>query len=329
MDTELRTAIQANEATLGISEAGDRVIVTLASAASATTRQVTKQLTTRFARGMEGYAPPQPPLNPSPQSAAAQVSSTAPVARASLKGKVAVAEVPSVGIQPNSCGPETCGLPLRAGVHIEDAAGGCSAGFITTWWSGERSYFFILAAGHCIRGGEQYSWDSSPYPSSTPTWIGSHWAWKDGTCCGEPAWEMPAESLDDAEINMNWASYWTNVIAPGPLWVHGWPGNTEWEIHGEERPYVGQWSCRSGYKTTYTCGTVVALDDVGLEPGTEVGNLMIIEGMCATEGDSGGPIWGNGPALGIVVGGWNGNSCIQAATKVTDANHWFGTTIYG
>lgn len=328
---ELKPVITSQAATIGISESANRVIVTLAPKASSLDWGVARELRNAFARGTDANGPPLPPLNPTPFSNS-QTVATGPQPARRVAATVELVAGPEFDVHAASCGSSSCGLPLRAGVSIRSEINGsaadCSAGFISTWWSGSQTYFFIMDAGHCIFGEPRNNWEAESYPTGKWHSIGEHWSWRFGNAGGEPSSQNGQVTFDAAIINMSYANYWTNVLAHGPLWMHGWPSGTEWELHGQARPVEGEYGCRSGASTTYTCGHAGKLDTVWGYPATAVSNLMEVPGACLTQGDSGGPFVDGSTALGIASGYSLSTPCVGLYTKVVDISYWFGVYVY-
>jgi len=332
MATDLRPAMDEGVSSIRIDVPRNRVITVLSPHATARVKQLVSEQATAFAAGRDAYGPPLPPVDPTPYTSSQ--GSTAPQPARRVVADIATETGPDEPARAESCGSETCSLPLRAGVRIEAEQAACSAGFVSTWWSGKETIFFIMDAGHCIafEGSSRY-WYSKPYPSSNAQPIGQHWSWRFGNCCGEPSWQNGKTEFDASIIEMGYAYYWTDVLAPGPLWMHGWPTGSEWEINREARPYVGEYGCRSGFRTVYTCGHVAADDAVvTLEaPGgsgkfVTVYNELEVNGPCTNEGDSGGPFVDGGTALGVLSGG--SSNCTSWYGKVVDIKYWFGVAVY-
>jgi len=77
-------------------------------------------------------------------------------------------------------------------------------------------------------------------------------------------------------------------------------------IDGTAEPVAGAPVCKSGFKSGYTCGTVIAVGQKGLLRGVPGHDKQVItvDGMfftdvCAQRGDSGGPIFTGTKALGV------------------------------
>ena len=98
---------------------------------------------------------------------------------------------------------------------------------------------------------------------------------------------------------------------------------------------MGEFGCRSGNRSSYTCGTITATNTTigyggqdGL-PASTVTNLMEVPGACPVSGDSGGPFVNGGTALGITsgVGEYAGGGCAGLFAKVNEITGWFWVTV--
>ncbi|MFE9643160.1 S1 family peptidase [Streptomyces sp. NPDC006365] len=181
------------------------------------------------------------------------------------------------------------GEPLLAG------AGRCSAGFNVT--NGRAN--FILTAGHC--GPEGTTWFSDTQGTQQ---VGT-------TVDGE----FPGSDY-------SLIRYDTGTVLEGPDVVA--VGNGEGvRITGAADPAVGQEVFRSGSTTGLRSGEVTGLDaTVNYPQGTVTG--LIETTVCAEPGDSGGPLFANGTALGITSGGNGdcdngGTTFFQPVTKALDS----------
>ncbi|MFD0360344.1 S1 family peptidase [Nocardia sp. GCM10030253] len=91
-------------------------------------------------------------------------------------------------------------------------------------------------------------------------------------------------------------------------------------IDGTAEPIVGDSVCKSGFKSGYSCGTVIAVGQRSLlrgapghdEQGIPVENMFYVN-LCAQRGDSGGPIFAGTKAVGI-------NSAIVTHQTPLDGN---------
>lgn len=103
----------------------------------------------------------------------------------------------------------------------------------------------------------------------------------------------------------------TTDFKAGPwIWVSsGEPARKVTSMQTYAALTVGQWICKSGISTFYSCGSVLSRD---YAPAYEFGvadhwNFMLTD-MCDTFGDSGAPIFISGQAVGLISGG-NDDPC--------------------
>jgi hypothetical protein len=329
LERELKSLVASHAASIALSESTNQVVVTLSPRASAADWASVRKLRDAFRTGAYAVGPPLPPANPTPFSNS--LATATPQSARLVVADVAVEAGPELHVSAESCGSHDCGLPLRAGVRITSESSSltrtCSAGFVSWWWSGTQTYFFIMDAGHCIAGEPANAWNAFDQDhSGTKHWIGPHGSWRFGNCCGEPSWQNGQIVIDAAIIEMSYAGYWTNVLQAGPLWMHGWPSGTEWTLNNQAAPVEGEFGCRSGQTTAYTCGKVGSTNVlITYEGGTQVGNLYEVPGACANPGDSGGPFVDGGTALGILSGA---GGCTTYYTQANFMTQWFGTTVW-
>jgi hypothetical protein len=193
-----------------------------------------------------------------------------------------------------------CDLPIRGGQAIHGLKGPgawnqgtiqtCTLGFRANGLDGRK---YLLTAGHCIEG-----------PGGAPIW---NW----GTSTGGPNWNQDIGTTtqwhwpgkDWAKID---ATGYFPDQAPWPTLVAYWGFTDELPITGEARSYVGQTLCHSGVATGASCGIVTA-ENVSwtYSNGKKVNGVFEMYGknLCLVGGDSGGPMFASGIALGILSGG--------------------------
>ena len=101
------------------------------------------------------------------------------------------------------------------------------------------------------------------------------------------------------------------------------------DITGAGNPVVGQSVTRRGSTTGVHTGTVTALNQTVIYSSGEVVTGMIRTNVCAEPGDSGGPLFSGGTALGLTSGG-SGN-CRSGGTTfyqpVTEALNAYGVSV--
>nr|WP_055501245.1 S1 family peptidase [Nonomuraea pusilla] len=190
-------------------------------------------------------------------------------------------------------------LFIQGGDAIYGGGYRCSLGFNVV--SGSTYYF--LTAGHC--GNIASTW----YANSSRTTVL-------GTVSGS---SFPGN--DYALVR------YTNTSIAKPGSVNLYSGSRD--ITGAGNAYVGQSVQRSGSTTGLHSGTVTALNaTVNYAEGTV--REMIKTTVCAEGGDSGGPLFSGGTALGLTSGG-SGN-CSSGGTTffqpVTEALSAYGVSIY-
>ncbi|MGC9377338.1 S1 family peptidase [Streptomyces sp. MH13] len=162
---------------------------------------------------------------------------------------------------------------LNGAEPILSAAGRCSAGFNVT--DGTRD--FILTAGHCGPTGSVWSGGGG-----------------DRQVGRTVAGSFPGDDFSLVEYADGKAGDGADVVAVG--------GDQGVRITGTGEPAVGQRVFRSGSTSGLRDGRVTALDaTVNYPEGTVTG--LIETDVCAEPGDSGGPMFSEGLALGVTSGG--------------------------
>ncbi|WP_328660775.1 S1 family peptidase [Streptomyces sp. NBC_00334] len=163
---------------------------------------------------------------------------------------------------------------LNGAEPILSTAGRCSAGFNVT--DGTRD--FILTAGHCGPTGS--------------VWFGADRG--DRQVGRTVAGSFPGDDFSLVEYADGEAGDGADVVAVG--------GGKGVRITGSGEPVVGQRVFRSGSTSGLRDGRVTALDaTVNYPEGTVTG--LIETDVCAEPGDSGGPMFSEGVALGVTSGG--------------------------
>lgn len=172
---------------------------------------------------------------------------------------------------------------LNGAVPILSTAGRCSAGFNVTDGRSE----FILTAGHCGPTGSVWFRDGGGDRQVGETVAGS----------------FPGDDFSLVEYANGKAGDGADVVAVGD--------GKGVRITGTGEPAVGQRVFRSGSTSGLRDGQVTALDaTVNYPEGTVTG--LIETDVCAEPGDSGGPMFSEGVALGVTSGG-NGD-CAKGGT---------------
>ncbi|MCT7353479.1 S1 family peptidase [Streptomyces sp. 15-116A] len=184
---------------------------------------------------------------------------------------------------------------LNGATPILSTAGRCSAGFNVT--DGTRE--FILTAGHCGPEGSVWFSDGRGRQEVGTTVGGS----------------FPGDDYSLIEYDGGRAGEGAGVVAVGD--------GKGVRITGVGDPTVGQRVFRSGSTSGLRDGEVTALNaTVNYPEGTVSG--LIETNVCAEPGDSGGPMFSEGIALGITSGGSGdcragGTTYFQPVTKALSA----------
>lgn len=180
---------------------------------------------------------------------------------------------------------------LNGALPILSTAGRCSAGFNVT--DGERD--FILTAGHCGPDGSVWFADNQGRQEVGTTVGGS----------------FPGDDYSLIEYAGGRAGEGAGVVAVGD--------GKGVRITGVADPTVGQRVFRSGSTSGLRDGEVTALNaTVNYPEGTVSG--LVESDVCAEPGDSGGPMFSEGIALGVTSGGsgdcrTGGTTYFQPVTK--------------
>ncbi|MBZ6129358.1 S1 family peptidase [Streptomyces olivaceus] len=163
---------------------------------------------------------------------------------------------------------------LNGAQPILSTAGRCSAGFNVT----DGTDDFILTAGHCGPTGSVWFGDGKGDREVGKTVSGS----------------FPGDDFSLVEYAGGKAGDSADVVAVGD--------GKGVRITGVGEPAVGQRVFRSGSTSGLRDGRVTALDaTVNYPEGTVTG--LIETDVCAEPGDSGGPMFSEGVALGVTSGG--------------------------
>ncbi|MEU1869740.1 streptogrisin D [Streptomyces ambofaciens] len=172
---------------------------------------------------------------------------------------------------------------LNGAEPILSTAGRCSAGFNVT----DGTNDFILTAGHCGPTGSVWFGDGRGDRQVGTTVAGS----------------FPGDDFSLVEYANGQAGDGADVVAVGD--------GKGVRITGAGEPAVGQRVFRSGSTSGLREGRVRALDaTVNYPEGTVTG--LIETDVCAEPGDSGGPMFSEGVALGVTSGG--SGDCAEGGT---------------
>lgn len=321
-------------------DVGNAVVVELQPDASDAAREKAAALRDAFAKGQLAAESPAPPAHPVPYKSDARDAQGTPQPEKLRRTDVVLRTLKTRNDPKTNlfgCDGTSCGFPLRGGTQILEGPhsgggyGACSAGFIGSWWSGTAAYYFTMTAGHCIDGSATPGWISRNPDDGVYGAIGNSWTWRFGGNVGNPTY-LP--TFDAGLINMDLANYWSYIIArPSRIWMHGWAGGGEhWTMSGQAAGMVGEYGCRSGYASTYTCGTISSVNTSVTYGTNTVTNLISVPGACGVGGDSGGVYLDGTTALGISSGSSRviaTGACVEGYfAHVTDITSWLGVSIY-
>ncbi|WP_187451805.1 S1 family peptidase [Streptomyces parvus] len=178
-------------------------------------------------------------------------------------GLVRVAEVDSV------MRPE---YNVAGGAYYSVGGTACSVGFSARGADGSRKF---VTAGHCTRpGGTVYGYN--------------------GAFLGKTSGSVFGNRGDFGKVNVT-SGNWN--VKP---WVNTWPNVRV--VHGSRAQPVGASVCRSGWKSGWRCGEIVAKNRTVNYGGVIVEDLTNTT-ACSSPGDSGGAHMSGGQAQGIHSGG--------------------------
>ncbi|WP_069462904.1 S1 family peptidase [Actinacidiphila rubida] len=91
---------------------------------------------------------------------------------------------------------------------------------------------------------------------------------------------------------------------------------------------IGEYVCSFGAYSHYGCGTVVQNAWTADYPAGKVFGLDEVDGICRTEGDSGGPLYDDTAALGLLSGTASTDNCFSFYQPVNEALSWYGMEVY-
>ncbi|MFF6995923.1 S1 family peptidase [Streptomyces sp. NPDC008313] len=178
--------------------------------------------------------------------------------------------------KPFYCGGQySCDPPLRSGLAIYGSNIRCSSAFMAY-----DSYgYYMMTAGHCA--------EDSTY------------------------WEVPTYSYGYQSVggvaDYSFGYYGDSAIVriddPGFWQPRGWV-YTSTRITGWDHDYVGQYVCKQGSTTGYTCGQITETDATVSYPNRTLSG-MTWSTACDGPGDSGSGVYSGSTAHGILSGGPN------------------------
>lgn len=232
-----------------------------------------------------------------------------------LKSKVSGGDLPvklvvdssnSLGVKVNACAIPHCDRPLRGAVGMSKRYGSstgntgsvCSTGFFARSASNNK---YMITAGHCFVGefgsvvtGTAHAPSYTPYWKDIGRFIPTLSSFGDG---------------DYAAVRIESNSFWQPTTAGGYYHDWGWnyiTGNMF--IYGPARtPQQGEQTCRYGFVTHYSCGTVIDTSFSTYVNGVWVAD-MFTTNACSRFGDSGGTTVNSSDhaLLGTLTGGVSG-----------------------
>lgn len=211
-------------------------------------------------------------------------------------------QLDDTAVAPAQCGLLTCTPPLRAGVEIKNPSESCTLGFLARSNSDNKLYAFT--AGHC-------HYDSSRTANWTSQFDGADHVI--GT-----VHNYVYGNLGDASI--------ITVNNPAP-YPQGW-GPRAWVlVHSSadtaydesyavgayDSPMLNSRVCKTGYAGGTDCGTYYQQDVTATytnKDGTKTTMVALQRAnFCVYPGDSGGPVYANHTAYGLVSGYRTSDNC--------------------
>lgn len=198
---------------------------------------------------------------------------------------------------PRYCGGQYyCDPPLRSGLATYMGGGRCTTAFMTY----DRYGYYMLTAGHCAEIGyyfyvPTYSYGTQ-YVGYTVDYDFGYWGDSALIYIEDPAWWQPRG------------------------WVY-----PQTSIRSYSYDYVGQYVCKQGSTTGYTCGRITQTDAVVHYPDRTLTG-MTWSTACVAAGDSGSGVYYGSRAHGILSGGpYSG--CGMIHEPVTRALSRWGVTL--
>lgn len=178
--------------------------------------------------------------------------------------------------RPLYCGGQySCDPPLRSGLAIYGGNTRCTSAFMAY----DRSGYYMMTAGHCT--------EAASY------------------------WEVPTYSYGYQGVGSTanyhfgyYGDYAIVRISDTAFWQpRGWVYTTQ-PIRNWDYDYVGQYVCKQGSTTGYTCGQITDVNATVQYPGRTLTG-MTWSTACVSPGDSGSGVYDGSTAHGILSGGPN------------------------
>ncbi|WP_225836210.1 S1 family peptidase [Streptomyces sp. NK08204] len=190
---------------------------------------------------------------------------------------------------------------INGGDYIENGVVSCSYGF-TVRSKTDSSYKAFLTAGHCTNTS------------------GTDWRKSDGTYIGYTTGHNVANGNDFGLVR----AYNANVTYYGN--VEGANGVSQ-DITYSRDSKVYETVCASGYRSGYGCGELgLKNQTINYTDGMTVTG-MDVASICRNHGDSGGPLYAQDAALGLLSGS-NDSECFSYYQPVNEALAWYGMEVF-
>ncbi|GAA1866974.1 S1 family peptidase [Myceligenerans crystallogenes] len=208
-----------------------------------------------------------------------------------------------------ACGFPYCDPPLRGGVRTW-GGGGCTLGFIAR--SRADGKLYGLTAGHCVTKGTMYY-------TLFATDQSSHWI-------GPGHNRVFGGSGDAGIIDISNPTGWRPRAwvyvgeSPARDGVGGTSRVTEYTITSDGSSREGMRVCKTGATAETTCGRVDAVDVTVDYTDGPVVNHLAQANLCSKSGDSGGPVFADHVAYGLVSGSRTG-TCVSFYQGVRGAEN--------
>lgn len=204
-------------------------------------------------------------------------------------------QLDDTAVAPAQCGRLTCTPPLRAGVQIKNPSASCTLGFLARSNSDNKLYAFT--AGHC-------HYDSSRTSNWTSQFDGADHV------IGKVHNYVYGNLGDAAIIAVNNPAPYPQGWGPRAwVLVHSSADtahNESYPIRAYDSPVLNSRVCKTGYAGGTDCGTYYQQDVTATytnDDGTKTTMVALQRAnFCVYPGDSGGPVYANNTAYGLVSG---------------------------
>ncbi|MFD6284803.1 S1 family peptidase [Streptomyces sp. NPDC060205] len=190
---------------------------------------------------------------------------------------------------------------IRGGDTLYSTVSRCTVGFNAR--SGSTMYAFV--SGRCAQGATTWYADAALTVSV-------------GVTAGV---SFPGNDYASVRYTNTAVSY------PGEVSLGAGAGTRD--ITGAANPVIGQSVCHVGRVGGYRCGSVQAVN-VTVNYGGGVVSGLFRSTICSEAGDTGGPAFSGGTAVGVIVGG-SGNCSVGGVTYYQPVVEWlsaYGLSIY-